>query len=43
VPHVGGAVGCLLTYGAIRAVGKLARNYYRPRGAASRIRSRAKR
>lgn len=43
VPHVGGAVGCLLTYGAIRTVGKLARNYYRPRGAASRARAAAHR
>jgi uncharacterized protein (DUF697 family) len=39
VPHVGGAFGSLLTYGAVRAIGKLARNYYRPKGAAARARS----
>ena len=39
VPHVGGAVGLLLTYGAVRAIGKLARNYYRPKSAAARVRS----
>ncbi|HEY6065147.1 MAG TPA: hypothetical protein VIY96_03270 [Thermoanaerobaculia bacterium] len=43
VPHVGGAVGSLLSYGAIRTVGKLARNYYRPKGAASRMRALANR
>lgn len=43
VPHVGGAIGLVLTYGAVRAVGKLARNYYRPRGAASRVRAIANR
>jgi uncharacterized membrane protein YcjF (UPF0283 family) len=43
VPHVGGAVGSLLTYGSIRAVGKIAREYYRPRGAASRARAIANR
>jgi uncharacterized protein (DUF697 family) len=43
VPHVGGAVGLVLTYGAVRAAGKLARNYYRRRGAASRVRAIASR
>jgi uncharacterized protein (DUF697 family) len=43
VPHIGGAVGCGLTYGAILAVGKLARNYYRPKGAATRMRALANR
>lgn len=43
VPHVGGAVGSVLTYGAVRAVGKLARNYYRPKSAASRMRALANR
>jgi uncharacterized protein (DUF697 family) len=43
VPHIGGAVGCGLTYAAIRAVGKLARNYYRPKGPAKKVRSIAKR
>lgn len=43
VPHVGGAVGSVLTYGAVRAVGKLARNYYRPKGAATRMRALASR
>jgi uncharacterized protein (DUF697 family) len=43
VPHIGGAVGLTLTYAAVRAVGKLARNYYRPRGAASRVRAIANR
>jgi len=37
VPHIGGAVGCGLTYGAVRTVGKLARNYYRPRSPAQRV------
>ena len=43
MPHVGGAVGSLLSYGAIRTVGKLARNYYRPKGPASRMRALANR
>ena len=43
VPHIGGAIGLALTYAAVRAVGKLARNYYRPRGAASRVRAIANR
>jgi uncharacterized protein (DUF697 family) len=43
VPHIGGAVGLTLTYAAVRAVGKLARNYYRPRGASSRVRAIANR
>ena len=43
VPHIGGAVGLGLTYGVVRTVGKLARNYYRPKGAAKRVRAIAKR
>lgn len=39
VPHIGGAVGCGLTYGAVRTVGKLARNYYRPKGSRTRMRA----
>lgn len=39
VPHVGGAIGLLLTYGAVRAIGKLARNYYRPKSVSARARS----
>jgi hypothetical protein len=41
MPHIGGAIGALLTYGAVRAVGKAARAYYRPRGAAARVRTAA--
>jgi hypothetical protein len=35
-PHLGGAVGAILTWGAVRAIGKLARAYYRPNGILSR-------
>jgi hypothetical protein len=42
-PHFGGAVGAILTYGAVLAIGKLARAYYRPRGILSRVRASADR
>jgi hypothetical protein len=43
VPHIGGAVGLGLTYGAVRAVGKLARYYYRPKGPAQKVGALARR
>ncbi len=41
--HVGGAIGSLLTYGAVRAIGRMARDYYRPGGTAARLRALAHR
>lgn len=43
VPHIGGAIGLGLTYGAVRAVGRLARDYYRPKGTARRAAAIARR
>ena len=41
--HVGAAIGSLLTYAGVRAIGLLARNYYRPGGAVTRVRALARR
>jgi len=41
--HVGGVIGSLLTYAGVRAIGLLARNYYRPGGAVTRVRALTKR
>jgi hypothetical protein len=42
-PHVGGTIGSLLTFGAVRVIGMMARGYYRPKSAASRARAVANR
>jgi len=41
--YAGGAIGSLLTYGAVRAIGRMARDYYRPGGTAARVRALAHR
>ena len=42
VPVIGAVVGSLFTYGAVRAIGRAARDYYRPRRGVSRVRAIAK-